>query len=275
MSGLSTIKLSSEDLKKEQERQRKRGKLIFNLLKKGKVTVDVYQGPNITFLYQIHDANVRSVVDYTNGNVICLLDCFYDNIDIFNEDGSEIKEKLPLWLVSGIENQIEKRFDEFNIELRFISELKGQGKKSIVMENESKDQKLINKVRVVYKAHKNGSYKFKYGKLKDRIRLIKWTLPSKFSVKIRHYDQEDQDRFGKENYLILILNSKTIKYITPDGEDVTSGEKMVIGSRITEIFKGHGITLYWSEVRRDEPFLNRHLGVLPDDEYTHIDISPK
>jgi len=143
------------------------------------------------------------------------------------------------------------------------------------MEEVNEDQKLINKVRVVYKAHKNGSYKFKYGKLKDHIRLVKWTLPSKFSVKIRHYDQEDQDRFGKENYLILILNSKTIKYITPDGEDVTSGEKMVIGSRITEIFKGHGITLYWSEVRRDEPFLNRHIGVLPDDEYTHIDISPK
>jgi hypothetical protein len=41
MSGLTTIKLSSEDLKKEQERQRKRGGLIFKTFKKGKVKVVV------------------------------------------------------------------------------------------------------------------------------------------------------------------------------------------------------------------------------------------
>jgi hypothetical protein len=203
------------------------------------------------------------------------MDCYYDDVDIFNEDGSEITEKLPLWLVSGIENQLEDKFDKFNIELRFMRQSDGGGKKSLVNESEEEDQKMINKVRVVYKAHKNGSYKFKYGKLKDHIRLVKWTIPSKFSVKIKHYNQEDSERYGKENYPILIMNSKIIEYITTDGKDVTSGEKMVIGSRITKNFKNHGITIYWSEVRGDEPFPNRHIGDLPDDEYTHIDITPK
>jgi hypothetical protein len=281
MSGLTTIKLSSEDLKKEQERQRKRGRLIFKTFKKGKVKVVVGRYdedgtvPDMIFQYQIHDAHFRSIVDYTNGEVICVMDCYYDDIDIFNEDGSEITEKLPLWLLSEIENKIEDKFASFNIELRYMQQSDGKGKKSLVNESEKEDQKLINKVRVVYKAHKNGSYKFKYGKLKDRIRLVKWSLPPKFSVKIKHYNQEDSEKYGYENYLILILNSKSIKYITTDGEDVTSGEKMVIGSRITENFKNHGITIYWSEVRGDEPFPNRHIGVLPDDEYTHIDISPK
>jgi hypothetical protein len=275
-----SISLSREDLNREQERQRKRGWLIFNLLKKGKVKVELYNpephlNPDITFQYQIHDAHFRGIVDYTKGEVICVMDCYYDDIDIFNSDSSEIIEKLPLWLVSGIENQLEDKFDKFNIELRFMRQSDGGGKKSLVNESKEKDQKIINKVRVVYKAHKNGSYKFKYGKLKDRIRLVKWTLPSKFSVKIKHYNQEDIERYGKENYPILIMNSKIIEYITTDGKDVTSGEKMVIGSRITESFKNHGITIYWSEVRGDEPFPNRHIGVLPDNEYTHIDISPK
>jgi len=106
MSGLTTIKLSSEDLKKEQERQRKRGRLIFNTFKKGKVKVVIGRYdedgtvPDIIFQYQIHNAHFRSIVDYTNGEVICVMDCYYDDIDIFNEDGSEITEKLPLWLVS-------------------------------------------------------------------------------------------------------------------------------------------------------------------------------
>jgi hypothetical protein len=271
----------SEKLKKEQERQRKRGRLIFKTFKKGKIKVKVglydQDGtvPDMIFQYQIHNAHIRPIVDYTNGEVICVMDCYYDDIDIFNEDGSEITEKLPLWLVSEIEKKLENKFDQFNIELRYMRQSDGGGKKSLVNESEQGDQKLINKVRVVYKAHRNGSYKFKYGELKDRIRLVKWNLPTKFSVKIKHYSQEDSERFGKESYPILIMNSKTIEYITPDGKDVTSGEKMVIGSRITEIFKGHGITIYWSEVRRDEPLLNRHIGDLPDDEYTHIDITPK
>ena len=271
----------SEKLKKEQERQRKRGRLIFKTFKKGKIKVKVglydQDGtvPDMVFQYQIHNAHIRPIVDYTNGEVICVMDCYYDDIDIFNEDGSEITEKLPLWLVSEIEKKLENKFDQFNIELRYMRQSDGGGKKSLVNESEQGDQKLINKVRVVYKAHRNGSYKFKYGELKDRIRLVKWNLPTKLSVKIKHYSQEDSERFGKESYPILIMNSKTIEYITPDGKDVTSGEKMVIGSRITEIFKGHGITIYWSEVRRDEPLLNRHIGDLPDDEYTHIDITPK
>ena len=120
-----SISLSREDLNREQERQRKRGRLIFNLLKKGKVKVELYNtelnlNPDITFQYQIHDAHFRGIVDYINGEVICVMDCYYDDIDILNEDGSEITEKLPLWLVGGIETQLEKKFDKFNIELRFM-----------------------------------------------------------------------------------------------------------------------------------------------------------
>jgi len=127
MSGLTTIKLSSEDLKKEQERQRKRGKLIFNLLKKGKVKVELYNSephlnPDITFQYQIHNAHVKSFVDYTNGDVECLITCFYEDVDIFNEDGSEIIEKLSYLLVRQIEDEIEKKFDKFNIELQFMKQ---------------------------------------------------------------------------------------------------------------------------------------------------------
>jgi hypothetical protein len=139
----------------------------------------------------------------------------------------------------------------------------------------SEDQKLINKVRVIYKAYRNGSYEFKYGELKNRIRVVKWVLSNRFSVKIKHYDQEDSERFGKQSYPILILDTETINYVTPDGKGVSNGEKTVISSIITKIFKGHGITLYWSGVKRDEPILNRHIGDLPDNEYAHIDISKK
>jgi hypothetical protein len=113
MSGLTTIKLSSEDLKKEQERQRKRGRLIFNTFKKGKVKVVIGRYdedgtvPDIIFQYQIHNAHVKSFVDYTNGNVECLIRCFYEDVDIFNEDGSEITEKLSYLLVRQIEDEIE------------------------------------------------------------------------------------------------------------------------------------------------------------------------
>jgi len=267
MSGLTTIKLSSEDLKKEQERQRKRGRLIFKTLKKGKVKIVLYDPnetlPDITFQYQIHDAHFRSIVDYTNGNVICLMDCYYDDIDIFNEDGSEITEKLPLWLVSGIESELEKKFDQFNIELRFMGQSDGEGKKTVVSEDVNEHQKMINKVRVIYKAHRNGHYDFHYGPQKDEIKHVSWILPSKFSVKIKEYSQEDSERFGYENYPILTLNTETIDFITEDGKPIQSGEKMVISSKITSIFKKHRITVYWSG-NRDTT-----------DDYTQIDITPK
>jgi hypothetical protein len=263
-----SISLSSEDLKKEQERQRKRGKLIFNLLKKGKVKVELYNpelnlNPDITFQYQIHDAHFRGIVDYTNGEVICVMDCYYDDVDIFNEDGSEITEKLPLWLVSGIENQLEDKFDQFNIELRFMRQSDGGGKKSVVMEEVSERQKMINKARVIYKAHRNGHYDFKYGPQKDKIKHVSWILPSKFSVKIKEYSQEDSERYGYENYPILTLNTETINFITEDGKPIQSGEKMVIASRITNIFKKYGITIYWTGN-----------GTTKDD-YTDINITPK
>jgi hypothetical protein len=267
MSGLTTIKLSSEDLKKEQERQRKRGRLIFNTLKKGKVKVKLgpYDEdgtvPDMIFQYQIHNAHVRSVVNYTNGEVICIMDCLYDDIDIFNEDGSEITEKLPLWLVSEIENKIENKFDQFNIELRFMRQSDGGGKKHVINESEEEDQKMINKVRVIYKAYRNGDYKFEYRDQQHKV--VSWVLPPKFSVKIKHYSQEDSERYGYENYPILTLNTETIQFISDDGKPIQNGEKMVLSGVITNQFKKHGITLYWSGNRPT-----------PED-YTNVDITPK
>ena len=271
MSGLTTIKLSSEDLKKEQERQRKRGRLIFNTLKKGKVKVTLgpygEDGtvPDMIFQYQIHNAHVRSVVNYTNGEVICIMDCLYDDIDIFNEDGSEITEKLPLWLVGAIEVQIEKKFDKFNIELRYITQtdiITGKsGKKSVVNESKEEDQKTINKVRVIYKAYRKGNYKFKYRDQPHKV--VSWVLPPKFSVKIKHYSQEDSERYGYENYPILTFNSEMIEFMTDDGKPVQSGEKMVLNGVITNQFKKYGITLYWSGHRST-----------PED-YTNVEITPK
>jgi hypothetical protein len=127
----------------------------------------------------------------------------------------------------------------------------------------TEDQKLINKIRVIYKALKKGSYEFKYGELKDRIRVVKWVLPNKFNIKIKHYSQEDTERFGKESYPILMLNTKTIEFITPDGKGISNGENMVLGSKITEIFKKHGITVYWSGIQN------------PQNDYTNMDITPK
>ena len=265
MSGVPTIKLSSEELKKEQERQRKRGKLIYKTHKKGKITVKLYDpellNPNITFQYQIHDAYIRSIVDYTNGGVICVMDCFYDDIDIFNEDGSEITKKLPLWLVAGIEGEIVNKFDRFNIELRFMRQSDGGGKKHVVNESEEEDQKMINKVRVIYKAYRNGSHKFKYRDHEHKV--VSWVLPPKFSVKIKHYNQEDSERYGYENYPILTLNTETIEFITDDGKPIQNGEKMVLSGVITSQFKKHGITLYCSGNRPT-----------PED-YTNVDITPK
>lgn len=267
MSGLSTINLSSEDLKREQERQRKRGKLIFKTFKKGKVKVKVgWNDPNGTvpdmiFQYQIHNAHFRPIVDYTNGEVICVMDCYYDDIDIFNEDGSEITEKLPLWLVSEIENKIEDKFGGFNIELRYMQQSDGKGKKSLVNESEEEDRKTINKVRVIYKAYRKGNYKFKYRDQPHKV--VSWVLPPKFSVKIKYYSQEDSERYGYESYPILKLNSEIIEFTTDDGKPVQSGEKMVLNGVISSQFKKYGITLYWS-------------GYIPTpDDYTNIDITPK
>ena len=267
MSELPTIKLSSEDLKREQERQRKRGKLIFKTFKKGKVKVKLgmydQDGtvPDMIFQYQIHNAHFRPIVDYTNGEVICVMDCYYDDIDIFNEDGSEITEKLPLWLVSEIENKIEDKFGSFNIELRYMQQSDGGGKKSLVNESEQEDQKMINKVRVLYKAYRNGNYKFKYRDHEHKV--VNWILPPKFSVKIKHYNQEDIVRYGYENYPILTLNTETIEFTTDDGKPIQNGEKMVLSGVISNQFKKHGITLYWSGNRST-----------PED-YTNVDITPK
>ena len=184
-----SISLSREDLNREQERQRKRGRLIFKTLKKGKVKVELY-GPNntlpdITFKYQIHDAHFRSIVDYTNGDVICVMDCYYDDIDILNEDGSEITEKLPLWLVGGIEVQLEKKFDKFNIELRFMRQSDGGGKKSVVMEEVSEDQKMIHKAKLIYRALRKGKIEINYvDGNSNSLKTIDWILPNKFKLKV-------------------------------------------------------------------------------------------
>mgnify|MGYP000347581598 FL=1 len=244
MSGLTTIKLSSEDLKKEQERQRKRGNLIFKTFKKGKVKVVVGRYdedgtvPDMIFQYQIHDAHFRSIVDYTNGEVICVMDCYYDDIDILNEDGSEITEKLPLWLVSEIENKIEDKFASFNIELRYMRQSDGKGKKSLVNESKEEDQKLINKTKLIYKGLKKGG-KIGFSPVDSPYHEVHWTLPNKFYVKIKHHDKKDAERYQLEvdSYPILLLNTETINYTKTNDKPLRNGDKHIVSSKITDQFK--------------------------------------
>lgn len=273
MSGLTTIKLSSEELKKEQERQRKRGKLILNHLKKGKVKVSVYEGPDITFHYQIHSANFRPIVDYTNGEVICTMDCWYDDVDIFNEDGSEITEKLPLWLVAGIESELENKFDKFNIEINFKKDM-GGGKVSVISEDKSEDQRMIDRVRVIYRILKKG------GKMgfdsNPNYHEVHWTLPNKFYVKIKHHDKDDAKRYKLtvDSYPILLLNTETINYTKTNEKPIRNGEKHLISGEITNQFKKYGITVYWGgQVPKYSIFSPN--SVSPDETYTEIDITPK
>lgn len=279
MSGLTTIKLSSEDLKKEQERQQKRGRLIFKTFKKGKVKVKlgVYDQdgtvPDMIFQYQIHDAHFRSIVDYTNGEVICVMDCYYDDIDILNEDGSEITEKLPLWLVSEIENKIEDKFGGFNIELRYMQQSDGKGKKSLVNESEEEDQKLINKTRVIYKGLKKGG-KIGFSPVDSPYHEVHWTLPNKFYVKIKHRNEEETERTGVNIYPILLLNTETINYTKTNGAPIRNGDKHIVSGRITDQFKKHGITVYWGgQVPKYSIF--SPIAKNPDETYTEVDITPK
>jgi hypothetical protein len=279
MSGLTTIKLSSEDLKKEQERQRKRGRLIFNTFKKGKVKVVIGRYdedgtvPDMIFQYQIHDAHFRSIVDYTNGEVICVMDCYYDDIDILNEDGSEITEKLPLWLVSEIENKIEDKFGSFNVELRYMQQSDGKGKKSLVNESEEEDQKLINKTKLIYKGLKKGG-KIGFSPVDSPYHEVHWTLPNKFYVKIKHRNKEETELTGADTYPILLLNTETINYTKTNDKPLRNGDKHIVSGRITDQFKKHGITVYWGgQVPKYSIFSPN--SVSPDETYTEIDITPK
>jgi hypothetical protein len=279
MSGLTTIKLSSEELKKEQERQRKRGRLIFNTFKKGKVKVVIGRYdedgtvPDIIFQYQIHDAHFRSIVDYTNGEVICVMDCFYDDIDILNEDGSEITEKLPLWLVSEIENKIEDKFGGFNIELRYMQQSDGKGKKSLVNESKEEDQKLINKTKLIYKGLKKGG-KIGFSPVDSPYHEVHWTLPNKFYVKIKHRNKEETELTGADTYPILLLNTETINYTKTNDKPLRNGDKHIVSSKITDQFKKHGITVYWGgQVPKYSIFSPN--SVSPDETYTEVDVTPK
>ena len=281
MSGLTTIKLSSENLKKEQERQRKRGGLIFKTFKKGKVKVVVGRYdedgtvPDMIFQYQIHDAHFRSIVDYTNGEVICVMDCYYDDIDILNEDGSEITEKLPLWLVSEIENKIEDKFGSFNVELRYMQQSDGKGKKSLVNESKEEDQKLINKTKLIYKGLKKGG-KIGFSPVDSPYHEVHWTLPNKFYVKIKHHDKKDAERYQLEvdSYPILLLNTETINYTKTNDKPLRNGEKHLVAGEITDQFKKHGITVYWGgQVPKYSIFSPN--SVSPDETYIEVDITPK
>jgi len=279
MSGLTTIKLSSEDLKKEQERQRKRGRLIFKTFKKGKVKVVVGRYdedgtvPDMIFQYQIHDAHFRSIVDYTNGEVICVMDCYYDDIDIFNEDGSEITEKLPLWLVSEIENKIEDKFGSFNVELRYMQQSDGKGKKSLVNESKEEDQKLINKTKLIYKGLKKGG-KIGFSPVDSPYHEVHWTLPNKFYVKIKHRNKEETELTGADTYPILLLNTETINYTKTNDKPLRNGDKHIVSSKITDQFKKHGITVYWGgQVPKYSIFSPN--SVSPDETYIEVDITPK
>jgi hypothetical protein len=272
-----SIGLSSEKLNKEKERQTKKAKLIFKTLKKGKVKVDLHEpdnlNPEIVFQYQIHDAHFRSMVDYTDGSVRSIVVCCYDDVDIFNQDGGEITEKLPLWLVSGIEMELIKKFDGFNIELNFMSQsdiLTGKsGKRTLVSEgmDEDENQKMIHKAKLVYKAFKKGKIEIRYdhgnGYTHD-LKIIDWILPNKFKLKVKPYDYLVSQKLGREKYVVLVLDDQTIDIKTNDDKPITNSERFSMVMKINEQFKKHNITVYWSGNSS-----------LPDSESTQIDLTPK
>jgi hypothetical protein len=267
-----SIRLSSEELNKERERQRKKGNLILKTLKKGKINVDLNDPdvPNriLVFRYQIHDANVDVRIDHTEDNMVrSLVVCDYDNIDIFNEDGSEITKKLPLWLVAMIESELIEKFDKFNIELWFRQS--NNGKQSILMENEDEDQKMIHKAKLIYKALRKGkvefTYSYVYGSTPE-LKTINWTLPNKFILKVKKYDYLFSQKSGKEKYVVLVLNSQNIDIVTNDGKRLTNNENLSMIMKINEQFKKHNITVYWS---------GGGSGLSPDNDATEIDLTPK
>ena len=267
-----SIRLSSEELNKERERQRKKGNLILKTLKKGKINVDL-NDPNVpnrilVFRYQIHDANVEVKIDHTEDNMVrSLVVCEYDNIDIFNEDGSEITKKLPLWLVTMIESELIDKFDRFNIELWFRKS--NDGKESVLMENEDENKKMIHKAKLIYKAFKKGKIEIRYNHgngSTPELKTINWTLPNKFILKVKKYDYLFSQKSGKEKYVVLVLNSQNIDIVTSDGKRITNSENFSMVTKINEQFKKHNITVYWS---------GGGLGVSPDNDATEIDLTPK
>ena len=265
-----SIRLSSEELNKERERQRKKGNLILKTLKKGKINVDL-NDPNVpnrilVFRYQIHDANVEVKIDHTEDNMVrSLVVCEYDNIDIFNEDGSEITKKLPLWLVAMIESELIDKFDRFNIELWFRKS--NDGKESVLMENEDENKKMIHKAKLIYKALRKGKIEIRYdhgnGYTHD-LKIIDWILPNKFKLKVKPYDYLASQKLGREKYVVLVLDDQTIDIKTNDDKPITNSERFSMVMKINEQFKKHNITVYWSGGNS-----------LPDPESTQIDLTPK
>jgi hypothetical protein len=201
------------------------------------------------------------------------MDCYYDDIDILNEDGSEITEKLPLWLVSEIENKIEDKFGSFNVELRYMQQSDGKGKKSLVNESQEEDQKLINKTRLIYKGLKKGG-KIGFSPVDSPYHEVHWTLPNKFYVKIKHRNKEETELTGADTYPILLLNTETINYTKTNDKPLRNGDKHIVSGRITDQFKKHGITVYWGgQVPKYSIFSPN--SVSPDETYTEVDITPK
>ena len=268
-----SIRLSSEELKKEHERQRKRGKLIFKTLRKGIISLHNDEDPNIklNFLYEMENANVRSVTNVVIGDVTCIVECLYDDIEIFKEDGSELTEKLPLWMVYEIEEQIKHKFDMFNIELNFMSQsdiLTGKsGKRNLINEgvDDDENQKMIHKAKLIYKALRKGKVEVRYGNQNDyETKIINWTLPNRFKLRVKSHDYHVAQKLGREKYVVLVLDSQTIDIVTNNGKPITNSDNFSMVTKINEQFKKHNIVVYWSGNSS-----------LPDDESTQIDLTPK
>lgn len=124
-----------KDVQKQKDRLRKRSMLIFKTLKKGKIKIEPEMGRSFVFRYEIEQTYPQTFVNYKNGEVECMLTSQYDNVEITNEDGSEV-DRLPLWMVAMIEQGIKDKFESFNIELVFRKDSSGQGKNNVLKENE-------------------------------------------------------------------------------------------------------------------------------------------
>jgi hypothetical protein len=141
----------------------------------------------------------------------------------------------------------------------------GGGKKSVVMEEVSEDQKMIHKAKLIYRALRKGKIEINYGDGNSySLKTIDWILPNKFKLKVKSYDYQVAQKLGREKYVVLVLDSQTIDIVTNDGKPITNGENFSMVMKINEQFKKHNITVYWSGNSS-----------LPDPESTQIDLTPK
>jgi hypothetical protein len=138
---------------------------------------------------------------------------------------------------------------------------------TIKLSSVEEDQKMIHKAKLIYKVLRKSKIEIRYDHgngYTHHLKIINWILPNKFKLKVKSYDHIMAQKLGREKYVVLVLDSRTIDIVTNDGEPITNSENFSMVMKINEQFKKHNITVYWSGG-----------SLLPDPESTQIDLTPK